>query len=365
MNWNEIYDKIDKKLMAECSRHSGKIPYIAKNGIYNDMLKDDPSFWTNGFWAGLLWQMYHASKKEGYRNTAEESDRYLGLHHDVGFQYLLSSGANYRLTGNEKARTQALHAATVLAGRFNPTGNFIRAWNRKKGNDAIDVTGWLIIDCLMNLPLLYFASQEYGDPRFSQIAMLHTDTALRVLQRPDGSCNHIAGLDPATGELLETPGGQGYTDGSSWSRGQAWAIYGFALAFRHTKKQEYLDAAKRTAHYFLANVALTGYLSLSDFRAPKEPVYWDLSASTCAACGLLELSELVCGYEKELYRCHAERILAAVTEHCDFDPETDGMVQNCTVTYGHLEDTHASVIYADYFYTEAVLRLLNKSFLIW
>lgn len=370
MNWEEIYKKLLSKLQEECIRNNGKIPYIVKDGVYNDMLKENPSWWTNGFWAGLMWQMYHAEKNPLFRETAEQSEKvmdqiledFVGLHHDVGFQFLLSSVANYRLTGNERAKVRALHAATLLAGRFNPAGGFIRAWNRKNNED---MTGWIIIDCLMNLPLLHFAATELRDPRFSEIANRHADTAMRVLQRPDGSCNHIAILDPLTGEVMETPGGQGYSEGSSWSRGQAWALYGFTLAFAHTGNMKYLDAAKRTAHYFIANVTLEQNLSLSDFRAPEEPVYWDLSAAACAACGLLELAEVVPDLEKGLYYRHGVRILEALTEHCDFSPDSDGILQNSTASYGRTEDMHSSIIYGDYFYTEGLLRILGKSFLIW
>lgn len=370
MNWEKVYKKIETKLVAECIRNRGKIPYIVKNGAYNDMLEENPSWWTNGFWAGLLWQMYHAGNNPLFRETAEQSEAvmdqilesFMGLHHDVGFQFLLTSAANYRLTGNERARVRALHAATILAGRFNPNGGFIRAWNAKNGND---MTGWIIIDCLMNLPLLHFAESELHDPRFTDIANRHADTAMRVLQRPDGSCDHIAILNPVTGEVLEKPAGQGYAQGSSWSRGQAWAIYGFALAFAHTGNTAYLDAAKRTAHYFIANVTLSGKISFSDFRAPKEPVYWDMSAAACAVCGLLELADIVPELEKPLYYEHAVQILEVLTDYCDFDPQTDGILQKCTASYGRSEDMHASIIYGDYFYTEAVLRLLKKSFLIW
>ncbi len=370
MNWEEIYDKLWIKLQAECRRNKGRIPYIVRNGAYNDMLKENPSWWTNGFWAGLMWQMYHAGGDPVFLETARESEavmdqileEFMGLHHDVGFQFLLSSAANYRLTKDERARVRALHAATLLAGRFNPAGGFIRAWNKKNG---VDMTGWIIIDCLMNLPLLYFAAEELNDPRFSEIANCHADTAMRALQRPDGSCAHIAILDPLTGQVLETPAGQGYAAGSSWSRGQAWALYGFALAYAHTGKEAYLDAAKRTAHYFIANVTLQGGLSLSDFRAPAEPVYWDTSAAACAACGLLELAKQVPEGEKRLYQSHGIRMVEALTAQCSFDPETDGILTNATAAYGRKEDMHASIIYGDYFYTEALLRILGKHFFIW
>lgn len=370
MNWEEIYKKLWTKLQAECIRNSGRIPYAVQNGTYNDMWKENPSWWTNGFWAGLMWQMYHAGGDERFLEEARRSERlmdfileeFTGLHHDVGFQFLLSSAANYRLTGDKRARVRALHAAALLAGRFNPGGGFIRAWNQKDGQD---VPGWMIIDSLMNLPLLYFAAEELKDPRFLQIAGRHADTAMRVLLRPDGSCNHIAVLDPDTGELLETLGGQGYEPGSSWSRGQAWAVYGFALAFAHTGKQAYLDAAKRAAHYLIANTALEGDLTLCDFRAPKEPVCWDMSAAACGACGLLELSGLVPERERKLYYRHGERITEALTARCNFEPAQDGILRDCTAAYWRKEERHVSLIYGDYFYTEAVLRLQKNHYSIW
>lgn len=364
----ELYEKIDKKLLAECGRMGDKIPYIPVNGHYEtDMGEKNLSWWTNGFWAGMLWQMYHAGGNESYRNMAEKTelafDRALelfeGLHHDVGFMFLHTAVADYRLTGNERSKVRGLHAANLLAGRFNPIGEYIRAWNR-------DMPGWMIVDCLMNIPLLYWAEKETGDPRFSYIANRHAYKALEVLLRKDGSCNHIAVFDPATGELLECPAGQGYAPGSSWSRGQAWAIYGFALAFLHTGDVVYLDGAKQAAHYFIANVAQTGYVSLVDFRAPKEPVYWDTTATACAACGLLQLAELVSEFEKDLYYESAKKMLSALEEkHCNWNIEEDGILQNGTAAYERMDETHVPIIYGDYFFVEGILRLMKKDFLIW
>ena len=293
---------------------------------------------------------------------------FVGLHHDVGFQYLHTAVADYRLTGDEKAKIMGLHAASLLAGRFNPTGNFIRAWNDGNGprGETGKKPGWMIIDCMMNIPLLYWAGKEMEDPRFADIANRHAETAMRVLLRPDGSCNHIGILDPETGEVVGLPGGQGYGEGSSWSRGQAWAVYGFALAFLHTGNQEFLDAAKRVAHYFLANVAMTGYVSLVDFRAPKESVYWDTTATACAACGLLQIAEMVPEFEKALYYDGAVKMLMALSEqHCDWNVETDGILQNGTAAYWRDTDRHVPIIYGDYFYVEGILRLLGKGFMIW
>ena len=143
---------------------------------------------------------------------------------------------------SERSLARGLHAAHLLAGRYNPRGKFIRSWNR-------DRAGWVIVDSMMNVPLLYWAEDVIDDPRFKYIAMDHVDTVMNNTVRQDGSCNHIIVLDPTNGELLETPGGQGYASGSSWSRGQAWAIYGFALSYLHTDKKEYLDTAKKAVSY--------------------------------------------------------------------------------------------------------------------
>lgn len=363
----DIYEKLDRKLEAECIRVKDKIPYTTQDGMYRtDMREENLFWWTNGFWAGMLWQMYHATGKEIYRKTAEYSeealdralDRFEGLHHDVGFQFLHTAVADWRLTKNPRSRIRGLHAATLLAGRFNGNGNFIRAWN-------MDRRGWMIIDTMMNLPLLYWASEETKDPRFSWIAGKHADTAGRLLMRGDGSCNHIAICDPETGEFLANPAGQGYASGSSWSRGQAWAVYGFALAYLHSQKKEYLDLAKSAAHYFIANVSLHGYIALADFRAPKEPVYVDTTASACAACGLLQIAELVPEQEKELYLNHGVKMLAALEKECCWDPEKDSILQRGTGAYGRDADAHIPIIYGDYFFTEGILRLMGKDFLIW
>ena len=156
---NETYEKIRGKIFAECGRIGSRIPYIADNGVYReDKAETDIVWWTNGFWPGMLWQMYHAEGDERYRMAAqgaeEKLDRafdiYTGLHHDVGFMWLHSAVADYRLTGDERAKVRALHAAHLLAGRYNPRGKFIRSWNR-------DRSGWVIVDSMMNIPLLYWA----------------------------------------------------------------------------------------------------------------------------------------------------------------------------------------------------------------
>ncbi len=374
--WMEgIYEKLEQKLYAECTRMGNKIPYWTINGIYQeDYAEKDIYWWTNGFWSGILWQLYHATGKELYLQTARKNEELLdkalhgftGLHHDTGFMWLHSAVADYRLTGSEAAKIRGLTAASVLAGRYNPNGKFIRAWNPDCVEEGEDCTGWIIVDSMMNIPLLYWASQNTHDPRFYQIAVNHANTVASYLVREDGSCGHIACINPNTGELEQILAGQGYSDTSSWSRGQSWILYGFALSYRYTGDKKYLDIAKKTAHYFITNVSQTDYIPLCDFRQPASSSYLDASAGLCAACGLLEIAEHIDDADKALYRTHAMRIVKSICKKsCIWDPEIDGIVQNCKVAFHNDRREQTDLIYADYFLTEAVLRMTGKDFLIW
>lgn len=365
MNWvNETWDKVAKKMAKVAPEVGAGFPYTTKDGKYINEHND--SWWTNGFWAGIMWLMYQQTGDETYRKIAEGSEEMLdkpmqdfnGLHHDVGFMWLLSAVANYRLTGNELSKTRGMHVATLLAGRFNAQAKFIRAWNHDK-------IGWAIIDCMMNIPLLYWASDESGDPRFRQVAMMHADTAMKNFVRADGSCNHIVSFDPETGDVLETPGGQGYESGSSWSRGQSWALYGFTLSYIHTGKQEYLDTAKKVAHYFIANLDET-YVPAVDFRSPAGDDMKDSTAGCIAACGLIELSKVVPEHEKAMYLRAAMNILRGTEKHCcNFDDNEQSIVQKGTEAYFNENGIHIPIIYGDYYFIEALSKLRGNDTLLW
>ena len=368
----QVYARLCAKMSAQVLRQGDRAPHVTRNGSFGeDMLEKDVYWWTNGFWPGMLWQMYHATGESVYREAAEKSEGrlaealtgYTGLHHDVGFMFHLASVAGFKLTGDAEMLRHGRHAAGVLAGRYNPLGQFIRAWENYDKNE--DKSGWIIIDCLMNLPLLYWAAEEENDVRFSAIAKLHALTAAKHLLRPDGSANHIAILDPHTGELLDTPGGQGYAPGSSWTRGQAWALYGFALSAKYTGEAELLGAAKRSAHYFIANAALNGWNVVVDFRSPAEPVKTDASAAACAACGLLCLAGQVDEMERPLYQNAALALLRRLDEgYANWTPEQDGLIGGAAGSYFD-PDQPVSIIYGDFFFQEAVLRLMGKGFEIW
>ena len=368
----ETFAKIDKKMSAVTLRSRNKIPDgVDENGFH---VEKDICWWTNGFWGGLNWLLYDYTKNEEYMKTAKQSEvlmdkalvQYQKLHHDVGFMWHLLSGASYRLTGDEGSKVRNLYAAASLSSRFVLGGDFIRAWNGK--ND----TNWTIIDCLMNLPVLYWASDVIGDDRFKRIAMAHADMAIVDHLRPDGSVVHIAEHDRETGEVVATHAGQGCAVGSSWSRGQAWAVYGFVISYLHTKEERYLDAAKQVANYFIANCC-DDWLPRVDFRAPSTPVYYDSTAGACAACGMIELAKILPENEGGMYMNAALNILKAMEEKfCDFDPANDHMLDYGTVRYPipgtYTEEqagVHISIIYGDFFYTEAVLKLLGAEFNPW
>lgn len=363
--------KITEKMKLVRERSQSKIPFQTVNGVHDDYSSPEGiNWWTNGFWGGILWQLYHETGDERYAEIARYSEtaldqcfeQFLGLHHDVGFMWMPTAVADYRETGNMDGRRRGLHAATLLAGRLNPAGRFIRAWNDEWHGHVN--TGWAIIDCMMNLSLLYWAASELDDPRFREIAVMHADTTMEHFIRPDGSSNHIVEFDPVTGEQTATHGGQGYENGSSWTRGQAWAIYGFLISYKHTGNPEYLNTAKRVAHYFIANIPEDGLIPI-DFRAPENPRLEDSSAAAIAACGLLEIAQAVGEKERPLYLNAALRLLRALTgQRCDWTQDCDCIVQKCSGSYS--EERHEyNLIYADYFFIEAMLKLKGTALWIW
>ena len=364
----ETADKIKKKMeiVAERSRH--KIPYTTQNGEHDDWTEKNICWWTNGFWGGIMWQLYYATGNFLYKEiaieTEEKLDRNLMIHqgmdHDSGFKWLPTSGAHYRLDGDPKAYNRLLLAADNLAGRFNPAGGFLRAWN-DQGNG--EKSGWAIIDCMMNLPLLYWASELTKDCRYRQVAELHGNIAMKYFVREDGSIKHIVEFNPVTGEYLRSHGGQGYKRGSVWSRGQAWAIYGFALSYRHTGEKKYLECAKKAADYFITHIPKGKGIPV-DFLQPEDCTWEDSTAAVIAACGMLEISGHIEGSREE-YKRNALYLLEFIAKNrCNFTLDTDNLVERCTAAY-HDEKHEFSIIYGDYFFIEGIWKLTGQELFIW
>lgn len=368
----ETLERTAHKLEKVAQRSAEKIPYTTVDGVHDDKSGDkEIGWWTNGFWGGIMWQMYTLTGKEIYRNIAEQNEKkldadlmdYEKLDHDNGFKWLPTAVADYRVTGNRSSKNRGLLAAGNLAGRYNCAGKFIRAWNDWP-NSKVDRRGWAIIDCMMNLPLLYWASEETGDPRFSQIAANHADTAMKAFIRGNGSANHIVEFDPASGEMIKSYGGQGYGEGSSWTRGQSWGLYGFMLSYLHTQNNAYLETAERIANYFIANIPDSGLIPV-DFRQPEDVKLEDSTAAAIASCGLIELARQKDGRQQKIYLNAALKMLQALTKNSfNWNEEEDNLLTKCTAAY-HDEKHEFSIIYGDYFFLEALMKLTDKELFIW
>jgi unsaturated chondroitin disaccharide hydrolase len=352
------------KVRATSQRIGDSFPHVSKTGRYD---AEEPHWWTNGFWPGLLWLFYRETEESRFLNLAESCEKKLDtvlwgfdeLHHDVGFMWMPTSVARYKLLGADDSRRRALLAASILSSRFNLRGSYIRAWNEDKA-------GWAIIDCLMNLPLLFWASEATKDPRFSYIAMAHADMALKHVVRLDGSCRHIVSFDSNTGEFLQAIGGQGYSSESAWARGASWALYGYALCYRYTKEPRYLEASCLIADFFISNLG-PEFIPVWDFRAPRTPdIPWDSSAGACAASGLLELASLCRGERATEYQHASVKLLRALDSICGaWDKDEEGLLLYGTGNKPRNLNVHVPLIYGDYFFVEALTKLRGQSDTFW
>lgn len=366
LKWvNDVAGKLPEKMhyAVEKAREVDFIPYSTENDEWKPV---SISWWTNGFWPAIAWQMYLQTGDEFYRDEAVRTEKMLDpvfanyrvLSHDNGFMWLIHSGVRYALEHNQDSFDRTLFAAKMLACRYNPNG-FIRAW-QGQGRE-----GWAIVDCMMNLPMLYWATEVTGDPRYKLMAMNHADTAMKAFIRPDGSSNHIIIFDANNGEILDNPAGQGYVSGSCWSRGLAWALYGFALNYLCTGKEEYLEVSKATANHFIMNL-IDDPVPLCDFRQPAEPRIYDTCAGAVAASGLLELGRILPECERKPYVDAAVRILKAIDErYTRWDNSTPALLTHCTAAYHDIPSRHMTMIYADYFFIEAIRKLQGEERLFW
>ena len=369
---DSTWEKIDNKLRKVAVRSRNKLPYtVDENGVHNDFSKERVWWWTNGFFGGMMWLMYRETGNNVYMDTAKVQgnlvnrifENYNWLDHDVGFLWHLTSGADYRITGDKSSRTSNLLAAASLASRYNINGKYIRAWN------ADDSKYLSIIDCLMNLSLLYWASDEVKDNRFSLIAKSHADMSLRDHIREDGSVNHMVIHDSENGDFVENLAGQGFSVDSCWTRGLAWAVYGMFISYIHTGEKRYLDASVKCADYFIENVKASDWLPPADFNAPKEYFAYDSTAGACTACALLELAKHVPD-KSEFYTDAAIKVLKAIDEKCaNYDENIDYLVNlgSLRCPREDIEDagTNMPIVYGDFFYVEAFLKLKGNDFFIW
>ncbi|MFE3855922.1 glycoside hydrolase family 88 protein [Streptomyces griseorubiginosus] len=317
--------------------------------------------WVGGFWPGTLWMAWLHSNDDDFRTWALASAAKLAPRqydtgtHDLGFLFYPSWVTAWRLTGDETWRAGALQAADSLTRRYNPRGRFIRAWGALTDPKN---AGRVIIDTMMNLDLLAFASRETGDSRYLDIATEHARTAQRVFPRPDGSTPHVYDFDPDTGTPLGPNTVQGYSPTSCWSRGQAWGVYGFTTMYRRTGNREFLTTARRLADFAIGALG-ADHVPVWDYRAPQQPYdIKDASAGAIMACGLLDLSAAT---GRGSYRDVALRLLTALAETCltRNSARAEAVVARCTRNRPNEDGIEISLPYADYYLLEGILRVLR------
>jgi unsaturated chondroitin disaccharide hydrolase len=322
--------------------------------------------WTASFWPGMLALAWESSKDEAFREAAEARvpdfrarlDRRIETEtHDLGFLYTLSCVAPWRLWGNRAARDAALKAADLLMIRFYEKAGIIQAWGNLK--DPAN-RGRIIIDCAMNLPLLFWAAKETGNPSYREAAERHIENANRRLIRDDWSAYHTFYFDTETGAPLRGKTAQGYSDDSSWSRGQAWGILGNALCYRYTRNAGLLEYSRFLAKYFLNRLPedLIAYWDLCFTEGGEER---DSSAAAIAACGLLELSRSLPPSDPDhrLFENAALHITASLAKSYAAGPASSGLLLHGVYAKPDGKGVDECTIFGDYFYAEALVRILR------
>lgn len=342
--------------------------------VDNTYPKMDNTEWTNGFWTGELWLGYEfladekikALAKQHTRSFLERVVNRVELdHHDLGFLYSPSCVADYKLTGSQEALEASLQAADKLMERYQAKGGFIQAWGEL--GKAEDYR--LIIDCLLNIQLLFFAYQQTGDRKYYDSAVKHFYASANTVIRDDASTFHTFYFDPETGQPLKGVTRQGYSDDSSWARGQAWGIYGIPLTYRIIKDPACLDLFKGVTHHFLN-------------RLPEDRVsYWDLifndgsgqardsSATAVAVCGIHEMLKYLpeVDKDKEVYKYAMHTMLRSLMEdYANKDVKPGGpLLLHGVYSWHSGKGVDEGNIWGDYYYLEALLRFYKDWELYW
>lgn len=347
----------------------------SENNFYPKSVNVD---WTTGFWTGEVWLSYEHTKDEKLKSAAlVQIDSFLDRiikrvnvdHHDMGFLYSPSCVAGYKLAGSENGKKAAIMAADNLLGRFHESGEFFQAW----GSLDDDSNYRLIIDCLLNMPILFWATEVTGDTKYQEKASRHIKTAMKCVVRPDNSTYHTYYIDRQTGKPDRGVTCQGNRDGSVWARGQAWGIYGSAYAYSKLKDEEYLDIFRRVTDYFLTNLPkdLVPYWDFDFTDGSDEPR--DSSSAAIAVCGMLEMAKFLPKDEAEYYIDMAKRLMKALIDICAVKntSESNGLLLHGTYSKKTPTNTcnHGGVdecnTWGDYFYLEALTRLTKDWEMYW
>ncbi|MFI1743259.1 glycoside hydrolase family 88 protein [Thalassobellus sediminis] len=340
----------------------GNIPRnIAPNS--KDWRYVDYKDWTSGFWSGELWYLYEFTESKKLKKEADKFTMYLkplsvtpALDHDLGFQVFNSYGNGYRLTHNEAYKDVILNTADTLATLFNPNVGTILSWPREVPNMEWPQHN-TIMDNMINLELLFWASKNGGNKSLYNMAVSHANVTMENHFRPDYSSYHVVVYDKDTGKKIKGVTHQGYSDDSMWARGQAWAIYGYTMVYRETKDLKFLDFTHKATKVYLENLP-NDLIPYWDFNSPNIPnTERDASAATIVASALLELSTFTKDKElSEEYFQKAEKMLMELSENYQSKNVNSSCLLHSTGHKPAGSEIDYSIIYADYYYVEALLR---------
>lgn len=337
-----------------------------------------PDEWVASFWPGQIWLAYALTGAPEFKNSARMRRAYMQTvlehpewhDHDLGFLFSLTCVADYKLTGNEHSRAMALRAADFLAARWRQPMQFVMCWNpmKRDGPDfAGQKTGTLNIDSMQAMALLFWAAAETGQASFTRIAHMHLETCAKYLIRDDFSSFHAYEFSPRTGQPIKGFTHQGWSDDSCWSRGQGWAIHGFAQAYLYSGVTAYRDMAAKLSDYVAAHLLDDG-VPLWDFDLPDgETPYRDTSAGAVMAAGMYSLAQgFGGGPQAEKYTALADRILKGLTDNHDLsdDPNAEGLLSD-GAAFVLLGRSNTLLPYGDYYYMEALMRSLGHTEFFW
>jgi unsaturated chondroitin disaccharide hydrolase len=349
MDWNNILSYAVKKV--EKSNKLKDFPHITENGKW---ITTKDGYWTGGFFVGLLLHSYKIMDDERYKEEAynwlkklesRKNDRTF----DLGFLFYPSFVLGYEITNDDYLRSTALEAAGILLTLFNEKAGFVYNKVLIKGKKA----GRTIIDVMMNLPLLWWAYEETGDERYYNVATMHSKRTIDDFIRNDYSTVHVIDFDLENGEIIRKTTGQGYNNASCWSRGHAWAIYGFILAYKTSKEKIFLKMAENLAEYFIKKLP-DDYVPYWDFDDPKKEVK-DSSAAAIACSGLLELSKLS---ENVRFEESATKILESLCDN--YLSDEDGILKRGCFHKPEGIGVSESLIWGDFYFLDALTKIKGE-----
>ncbi len=354
-----------------------KYPRSSKNGYLTYVTIEE---WTGGFWPGALWYMYEYTQDPKWKDAATkwteslESNQFNTKHHDIGFMMYNSYGNAYRLTKNDKYKAILVQSAKSLCKRYNDKVGAIKSWNDKPSLDGKDTMRYpVIIDNMMNLELLFFASKITGDTTYKHIAIKHAEKTMQNHLRPDFSSYHVINYDTITGKALHKETNQGFAHNSTWTRGQAWGVYGFTMTYRETGDKRFLNTAIKMADFFINNKNLSSdkipnwdfNVNQAGYHPPANAqainltyVPKDASAAAILASALLELSQYA-GTKGATYKSIANQILASLSSEAYLaktGTNNGFILMHCTGNANRLSEVDKPIMYGDYYFLEALLR---------